>query len=146
MNFKKWVKSIQTAGYNGARTVIDLINSHKNSLGKANLTFPTSCTTSLQQCRLWISERKFVKSVTCPCMNSCPNEHFSCCLVSKCGTFGIWVQAPRVYHWARQICFLDNDLRHRRQRAYGYMGVKMVMNIVYLYVLHINLLSYCWNC
>ena len=24
MNFKKWVKSIQTAGYNGARTVISL--------------------------------------------------------------------------------------------------------------------------
>ena len=23
MNFKKWVKSIQTAGYNGASTVID---------------------------------------------------------------------------------------------------------------------------
>jgi hypothetical protein len=23
MNFKKWVKSIQTAGYNGAHTVID---------------------------------------------------------------------------------------------------------------------------
>ena len=23
MNFKKWVKSIQTAGYNGARTVVD---------------------------------------------------------------------------------------------------------------------------
>ena len=23
MNFKKWVKSIQTAGYNGARTVIE---------------------------------------------------------------------------------------------------------------------------
>ena len=23
MNFKKWVKSIQTAGYNGARTVYD---------------------------------------------------------------------------------------------------------------------------
>ena len=22
MNFKKWVKSIQTAGYNGARTVV----------------------------------------------------------------------------------------------------------------------------
>jgi hypothetical protein len=25
MNFKKWVKSIQTAGYNGARTVVILI-------------------------------------------------------------------------------------------------------------------------
>ena len=25
MDFKKWVKSIQTAGYNGARTVIDFI-------------------------------------------------------------------------------------------------------------------------
>ena len=24
MNFKKWVKSIQTAGYNGARTVISI--------------------------------------------------------------------------------------------------------------------------
>ena len=24
MNFKKWVKSIQTAGYNGARTVVVL--------------------------------------------------------------------------------------------------------------------------
>ena len=24
MNFKKWVKSIQTAGYNGARTVVDI--------------------------------------------------------------------------------------------------------------------------
>ena len=24
MNFKKWVKSIQTAGYNGARTVVCL--------------------------------------------------------------------------------------------------------------------------
>ena len=23
MNFKKWVKSIQTAGYNGARTVVE---------------------------------------------------------------------------------------------------------------------------
>ena len=29
MNFKKWVKSIQTAGYNGARTVpmIDIMTS-----------------------------------------------------------------------------------------------------------------------
>ena len=26
MNFKKWVKSIQTAGYNGARTVADFIS------------------------------------------------------------------------------------------------------------------------
>ena len=26
MNFKKWVKSIQTAGYNGAHTVLVLIN------------------------------------------------------------------------------------------------------------------------
>ena len=26
MNFKKWVKSIQTAGYNGARTVIQMIS------------------------------------------------------------------------------------------------------------------------
>ena len=25
MNFKKWVKSIQTAGYNGARTVFALL-------------------------------------------------------------------------------------------------------------------------
>ena len=25
MNFKKWVKSIQTAGYNGARTVYGLV-------------------------------------------------------------------------------------------------------------------------
>ena len=25
MNFKKWVKSIQTAGYNGARTVIRML-------------------------------------------------------------------------------------------------------------------------
>ena len=24
MNFKKWVKSIQTAGYNGARTVFNI--------------------------------------------------------------------------------------------------------------------------
>ena len=26
MNFKKWVKSIQTAGYNGARTAVLTIN------------------------------------------------------------------------------------------------------------------------
>ena len=26
MNFKKWVKSIQTAGYNGARTVITYLS------------------------------------------------------------------------------------------------------------------------
>ena len=28
MNFKKWVKSIQTAGYNGARTVISITLKH----------------------------------------------------------------------------------------------------------------------
>ena len=32
MNFKKWVKSIQTAGYNGARTVYAFIQSFLNIL------------------------------------------------------------------------------------------------------------------
>jgi hypothetical protein len=30
MNFKKWVKSIQTAGYNGARTVYGNLRFKKN--------------------------------------------------------------------------------------------------------------------
>ena len=29
MNFKKWVKSIQTAGYNGTRTVIEIVSETK---------------------------------------------------------------------------------------------------------------------
>ena len=29
MNFKKWVKSIQTAGYNGARMVFESVLRHK---------------------------------------------------------------------------------------------------------------------
>ena len=32
MNFKKWVKSIQTAGYNGARTVVET-SSENQGLG-----------------------------------------------------------------------------------------------------------------
>ena len=33
MNFKKWVKSIQTAGYNGARTVYEeILKWHSHSL------------------------------------------------------------------------------------------------------------------
>ena len=30
MNFKKWVKSIQTVGYNGARTVMNLLAMDQN--------------------------------------------------------------------------------------------------------------------
>ena len=30
MKFKKWVKSIQTAGYNGARTVVSIVQRIKN--------------------------------------------------------------------------------------------------------------------
>ena len=39
MNFKKWVKSIQTAGYNGARTVsiIEKINKVKTSVAIVDL-------------------------------------------------------------------------------------------------------------
>ena len=32
MNFKKWVKSIQTAGYNGARTVYEAKALFKSSI------------------------------------------------------------------------------------------------------------------
>ena len=31
MNYNKWVKSIQTAGYNGACTVVELINNYSQS-------------------------------------------------------------------------------------------------------------------
>ena len=36
MNFKKWVKSIQTAGYNGARTVVEL---RDDSIGQLQSKF-----------------------------------------------------------------------------------------------------------
>ena len=37
MNFKKWVKNIQTAGYNGARTVVrkgKMFQSHHSKMQK----------------------------------------------------------------------------------------------------------------
>jgi hypothetical protein len=46
MNFKKWVKSIQTAAYNGARTVYKDIYKEKNKeclLDKLNIFSNFSC-------------------------------------------------------------------------------------------------------
>jgi hypothetical protein len=34
MNFKKWVKSIQTAGYNGARTVLETVSTDLTGWGQ----------------------------------------------------------------------------------------------------------------
>jgi hypothetical protein len=36
LDFKKWVKSIKTAGYNGARTVFKMWKGSKNGALKAN--------------------------------------------------------------------------------------------------------------
>jgi hypothetical protein len=41
MNFKKWVKSMQTAGYNGAHTVYVFLKLHFMQLFSADATYNT---------------------------------------------------------------------------------------------------------
>ena len=56
MNFKKWVKSIQTAGYNGARTVIGYLNK-EDPLQLFKKEFEIRSSKFVKTCKVIIGEK-----------------------------------------------------------------------------------------
>ena len=84
MNFKKWVKSIQTAGYNGARTV-KYKKIYKKAIIENNFErhFARNCVKKME---FYFQSNSVMNSLKCPkstSLSHCPTELFPMTLLES---------------------------------------------------------------